>query len=78
MADENARAVIECLPCPDDHEDDGFDIRITATGFESEDHLVAAMLHVVEKITGVRTDSYVHLVDACRAIAAREQEEVAK
>lgn len=43
-------------------------------GVEDPEEAVCLLMMVVERITGVRGDSYMHLVDAVRAVAARERD----
>jgi len=67
---EHPHIVIDCPPRADG---DGFDINVQAEGFASHDELATTLLLLVERITGVRTDGYVRMVDECRRVAAREQ-----
>ncbi|GIF14829.1 hypothetical protein [Actinoplanes teichomyceticus] len=66
------RIVIDCPPNEDVPV--GFDVKVQADDVTSESELVVLLLLVVEKLTGVSTDSYVRLVDECRRVAAREHE----
>lgn len=75
-ADEIARVVIERKGRAEDP--DGFDVDVQTEGVDSEDSLALLLLVVVQKITGVRTDTYVSLVDECRRVAARETGETWK
>lgn len=66
----NPRIVIDCPP---GRSGNGRACNVQVTGFDDPDDVAAVLLIVVERITGVRVDSYLHLVDECRRIAAREQ-----
>jgi hypothetical protein len=45
-------------------------------GPATDEQALAELLAAVERITGVETDSYMRLVDACRQVAARERREM--
>jgi hypothetical protein len=64
----DARIVIERTP----NAEGKLDIDVKAEGFTSKDEVVVTLLCLVERLTGVSTDTYVALVDEVHKVAARE------
>jgi hypothetical protein len=61
------------IHCPGSLNEPNPEIKVNGDGLESQGQLATLLLTIVERITGISTDSYVALVNEARKAAARDQ-----